>query len=72
MTNSSTLIFLVHQVYSALKETDRPITQNDEPGSSDRTEYSPPERSVRAVLDFASAYEVADTTSVGKVEWLLN
>jgi hypothetical protein len=24
------------------------------------------------VLDFASSYEVADTTSVGKVEWLLN
>lgn len=72
MTDSSTLIFLIHQVHSALIETEIPCLHGT--GSDDELlpEFSPPEHSVRAVLDFASSYEVADTTSVGKVEWLLN
>ncbi|HPJ78511.1 MAG: hypothetical protein KA780_02300 [Prolixibacteraceae bacterium] len=72
MTNSSTLIFLIHQVQSALFETGIHKNRLSDPAEEQWPDVSPPERSVRAVLDFASAYEVADTTSVGKVEWLLN
>lgn len=72
MTNSSTLVFLVHQVRSALIKTGVILEENDDPEIEMEAEFSPPERSVRALLDFARAYEVADTTSVGKVEWLLN
>ena len=72
MTDSSTLIFLIHQVHSALFETGIPCLNGYEPDDDLLPEFSPTEHSVRAVLDFASSYEVADTTSVGKVEWLLN
>ncbi|HNU78565.1 MAG: hypothetical protein WBK43_12955 [Prolixibacteraceae bacterium] len=34
--------------------------------------FEPPERAVRAILDFACAYEVIDTSSAGKTEWILN
>ncbi len=75
MKKLSTLIFLINQIRSdqfipcIATFYDHDIESVDQKTEND---YAPSERSVKRILDFASSYEVADTKSVGKVEWLLN
>ncbi len=71
MKKNSTLIFLIHKVHSTVTNTG--LIPLDEPGVENVLgDIAPPERSVRAILDFARSYQVADTRLVGKVEWVLN
>lgn len=34
--------------------------------------YSPPDRTVNAILNFARSLEVKETNAVGEIEWVLN
>lgn len=71
MKRISTLIFLVSKVHHS--EWDSENTRLGEPEEENVLgSFAPPERAVRAILDFASSYEVTDTKSVGKIEWMLN
>jgi hypothetical protein len=75
MSESSTLIYLINEIkaeflessLSGLNENDSEISE-----TSCFADYSPSSRSVRAILDYSRLLEVAETESVGKVEWILN
>jgi hypothetical protein len=75
MNMRSTLILLVNQIKSEFYKSTL-ICLSDPDSEPDVQEsycnYAPPERAVQAVLNYAKSLEVADTESVGKVEWILN
>ena len=75
MKKISTLTFLFHQIRSDRRNSEIIGFSDPETGSGDlRTgiSHEPPERAVNRILDFAKAFEVADTQAAGKVEWILN
>ena len=75
MNKRSTLVFLVNQIKSEYtKSTLIGLTDNDFGLAAQENDgnYAPPERAVHAILGYAKSLEVADTVSIGKVEWLLN
>jgi hypothetical protein len=73
MNMKFTLILFVNQNKSGFLKTSS-VGFSEEEGS-DRDlfgNHAPPERAVKAVLDYARSLEVADTVSIGKTEWMLN
>jgi hypothetical protein len=75
MNESFTLVYLVHQIKSEFLE----LTLHEVPETSPEPDeqevfgnLSPSAKSVQAILNYARLLEVADTGSVGKVEWILN
>jgi hypothetical protein len=75
MNERFTLVYLVNQIKSELRELSYPgLTENDpEVDSQDSfVSETPSSKTVQAILNYARLLEVADTESVGKVEWMLN
>jgi hypothetical protein len=75
MKKRSTLIFLVNQFNSEFTQSSLvgiPCRDFELAAQESLGLYAPPERSVQAILNYAKSLEVADTESVGKVEWVLN
>jgi hypothetical protein len=75
MKKRSTLIFLVNQFNSEFSKSSfigLPNRDFELAAQENLSSYSPPDRSVKAILGYAKSLEVADTESVGKVEWILN
>jgi hypothetical protein len=75
MNKRSTLVFLVNQIKSEYsRSTLIGLTDNDFGLAAQENygNYAPPERAVQAILGYAKSLEVADTMSIGEVEWLLN
>jgi hypothetical protein len=75
MNERFTLVYLVNQIKSELQK----LSLSDVPEIIPEPDFqdcscskSPSARSVQAILDFERLLEVADTESVGKVEWMLN
>lgn len=75
MNENSTYYFLIRQIGTELMLT-RAISnlENPEPDEWKEPEscFSPSEGSIQAILGFARSLEVAETESVGPVEWILN
>jgi hypothetical protein len=71
MNEKSTLVYLVNQIKSELQEISFPDwTENED--QDDFFYKTPSAKSVQSILNYARLLEVADTESVGKVEWILN
>ena len=75
MNESFTLVYLVHQIKSEFLELalhEMPETDPEPDEQEDSCNLSPSARTVQNILNYARLLEVADTESVGKVEWILN
>lgn len=75
MEKISTLIFLVNQIQSDINLSGVIRYPDPESESADQktgNNFAPPERALKRIFDFARAYEVTDTQTVGKVEWIMN
>jgi hypothetical protein len=75
MNERFTLVYLVNQIKSEFLELSLPDLPENKPEHDVQDSFcskSPSARSVQAILDYARLLEVADTESVGKVEWILN
>jgi hypothetical protein len=75
MNERSTLVYLVNQIKSELLEISFPdLTENDPEydGQDGFFNKTPSAKTVQTILNYARLLEVADTESVGKVEWMLN
>ncbi len=71
MNESSTLVYLVHQIKAEM--TQSPCFREEEPDEQVSLDsHSPSLQSVRNILEFARVLQVEETESMGKVEWLLN
>jgi len=71
MNESSTLVYLVHQIKMEIGKS--PCF--GENGSDEQVfpdNRGPSAETVRRILDFARLLQVEETQSMGKVEWLLN
>jgi len=68
MKKFSTLIFHITKVQASSDSSG--IKNESLPDMNASEGFEPPERAVRAILDFACAYEVIDTSSAGKTEWI--
>jgi hypothetical protein len=75
MNERFTLVYLVNQIKSELLEISFPgLTENDPEvdGQYGFCNKTPSPKTVQSILNYARLLEVADTESVGKVEWMLN
>jgi hypothetical protein len=75
MSDNFTLIYLVNQIKAEFLESSPDGLNDNDSELSDSScfaDHSPSSRSVRAILDYSRQLEVAETKSVGKVEWILN
>jgi len=75
MKKGSTLIFLVSQFYREFNGSSQTVLSNlhlDPTEQESCDLHAPPERSLRKVLDYAKSFDVAETETIGKVEWILN
>lgn len=71
MNESSTLVYLVHQIKAEMAKS--PCFREEVPDEqADPDSTAPSALSVRKILDFARLLQVEETESMGKVEWLLN
>jgi hypothetical protein len=71
MNESSTLVYLVHQIKAEM--TQSPCFRDEEPDEQVCLDsHGPSAQSVRNILEFARVLQVEETESMGKVEWLLN
>ena len=75
MNERFTLVYLVNQIKSEILKLSLPDFPENNP-EHDRQDVfcnkTPSARTVQSILNYARLLEVADTESVGKVEWMLN
>jgi hypothetical protein len=75
MNERFTLVYLVNQIKSELLEISFPDLPENDPEHDRQDGFcnkTPSARTVQSILNYARQLEVADTESVGKVEWMLN
>jgi hypothetical protein len=75
MKNISTLLFLVNEIETDLKNLQVFGTWGAKKEASLRDvsyENAPPEGLIHSLLCYASAMEVTETESIGRTEWILN
>jgi hypothetical protein len=73
MNMNFTLVLLFNQIKSGFRQSSLITLPDAAPELVENfTDHAPPERAVRAILDYAKSLEVADTESIGKTEWILN
>jgi hypothetical protein len=71
MNESSTLVYLVHQINTEMAKL-RGFREGEPDEQVSLDSNAPSALSVRKILDFAHVLQVEETESMGKVEWLLN
>ena len=71
MNESSTLVYLVHQIKTEMAKF-RGFREGEPDEQVSPASNAPSALSVRKILDFAHVLQVEETESMGKVEWLLN
>ena len=75
MNKISTLLYFVSHIRSAWVQTNSmDASERGEEAEmvKDLEIYSPPDRTVNAILNFARSLEVKETKAVGEIEWVLN
>lgn len=75
MNKISTLLYFVSHIRSEWVQTNSldASERGEEAGMVTNLEiYSPPDRTVNAILNFARSLEVKETKAVGEIEWVLN
>jgi hypothetical protein len=75
MKNISTLLFLVNEIETDLKNLQVLGTWDVKKDASLRVipcENAPREGLIHSLLCYASAMEVTETESIGRTEWILN
>jgi hypothetical protein len=75
MKKGSTLIFLVSQFNREFNRSSKTVLSGFDLNPTEQESFKlhePPERSLRKILDYAKSFDVAETETIGKVEWILN
>lgn len=75
MKKISTLLYFVSHIRSERMPSiilDASIRGEEEEMIIDLDSFSPPERTVNAILNFARSLEVKETKTAGEIEWVLN
>ncbi len=75
MKKGSTFIFLVSQFYREFNGSSQTVLSDSDLNPAEQESFelhAPPERSLRKILDYAKSFDVAETETMGKVEWILN
>jgi phosphoribulokinase len=75
MNKISTLLYFVSHIRSEWVQTNLPDASErgeEEEMVIDLDIYSPPDRTVNAILNFARSLEVKETKTAGEIEWVLN
>ena len=74
MKNSSTFIYFVKNFLSESDSYSQSMNSSSEKSLSgmDSAGFTPPERSVQTILDFAQSYDVVETETTGQIEMNYN
>jgi len=71
MNESSTLVYLVHQIQAEIGQSPC-FGENESDEQVFPDSCGPSAETIRRILDFDRILQVGETQSMGKIEWLLN